>query len=231
MDEEAFKALLRPYTISYTGRTRISFHIDSEGVLKISAPPGTPLAQIFKVVSQNFGWVERMRLQQKQSRKVLDYDPETSLFYHGEKYTLSQDGALLYGIRIDPEFKLLFYAGNPKVPMAYVWRFLRVEAEKEIAARVSQLIQYHELSTRVKSVVIKDFKSKFGHCSSKGDLALNWRLIIAPPAVLDYVIYHEFSHLFFFNHSPDFWDKVASYDPQFKVHRQWLRSHQQFFKI
>ena len=78
---------------------------------------------------------------------------------------------------------------------------------------------------RYNSITVRDQKSRWGSCSSRGTLSFNYRLIFAPPAVLDYVVVHELCHLTHMNHSKDFWRKVASVMPEYKVHRQWLKDH------
>lgn len=71
---------------------------------------------------------------------------------------------------------------------------------------------------------IRDTRSRWGSCSSTGTLMYSWRLIMAPPAVLDYVAAHEVAHLVEMNHQPAFWSVVARLCPDYEQHRQWLRS-------
>ena len=75
------------------------------------------------------------------------------------------------------------------------------------------------------SITVRNQKSRWGSCSSRGTLSFNYRLIFAPPVVLDYVVVHELCHLTHMNHSKDFWSMVASIMPEYKIHRQWLRDH------
>lgn len=75
------------------------------------------------------------------------------------------------------------------------------------------------------SVTVRDQKTRWGSCSSRGTLSFNYRLIFAPPVILDYVVVHELCHLTHMNHSKDFWDMVASVMPEYKVCRKWLRDH------
>lgn len=72
---------------------------------------------------------------------------------------------------------------------------------------------------------VRDQRSRWGSCSSGGNLNFNWRLIMAPPEVLDYVVIHEAAHLRELNHSPRFWEIVAEYDPEFRAHKLWLKKY------
>ena len=75
------------------------------------------------------------------------------------------------------------------------------------------------------SISIRDQKTRWGSCSSRGTLSYNYRLIFAPREVMDYVVVHELCHLTYLNHSKDFWNKVASVMPDYKVHKNWLKEH------
>ena len=72
---------------------------------------------------------------------------------------------------------------------------------------------------------LRDQKTRWGSCSSRGGISLNWRLIMAPPPVIDYLVIHELCHLRHPNHSPAYWREVACWCPDFRQHRQWLRQH------
>ncbi len=76
-----------------------------------------------------------------------------------------------------------------------------------------------------KRISIRDQKTRWGSCSGRGTLSFNWRLMLAPPAVLDYVVVHELCHLTYMDHSAAFWDKVGSVYPDYRAARQWLKDH------
>lgn len=75
------------------------------------------------------------------------------------------------------------------------------------------------------SIRIGDQKTRWGSCSSNKTLSFSWRLMLAPPRVLDYVVVHELCHLTHMNHSKEFWTLVASVDPDYKEHRKWLKEN------
>jgi hypothetical protein len=74
-------------------------------------------------------------------------------------------------------------------------------------------------------VRVKDQRSLWGSCSPNGDLNFNWRLTLAPPEILDYVVVHELAHRLEMNHSPRFWAHVARVCPEHKARRRWLRKN------
>ncbi len=74
-------------------------------------------------------------------------------------------------------------------------------------------------------ITIRSQKTRWGSCSSKGTLSFNWRLMLAPPAILDYVVVHELCHLTHMNHSADFWRAVEAVFPDYRNARKWLKEH------
>ncbi|WP_118134060.1 M48 family metallopeptidase [Oceanicella sp. SM1341] len=74
-------------------------------------------------------------------------------------------------------------------------------------------------------ITLRDTGSRWGSCTSRGDLMFSWRLAMAPPEVLDYVAAHEAAHLVEMNHSERFWAQVARICPDYATHRAWLREH------
>ncbi len=84
---------------------------------------------------------------------------------------------------------------------------------------------YAESGKPYVNITIRDQKTRWGSCSSKGTLSFSWRLMLAPPRVLDYVVLHEICHLKEMNHSAAFWNLVGSVMPDYKEYRKWLRDH------
>jgi len=98
-----------------------------------------------------------------------------------------------------------------------VERFLRAAAQSDFGDAVEHVA--------ARRVTIKDTRSRWGSCTSDGRLAFSWRLVMAPPFVLEYVAAHECAHLLEMNHSPAFWAHVANCRPAWKQERAWLRQH------
>ncbi len=118
--------------------------------------------------------------------------------------------------------QLLRAPGAPDTLSARVTRFLKKEARTALEEAVTRHCE--TLSVRASRITVKDTRSRWGSCSSDGRLSFSWRLICAPPDVLDYVAAHECAHLIEMNHSPAFWAHVAKCRPDWKRQRAWLRS-------
>jgi predicted metal-dependent hydrolase len=104
-----------------------------------------------------------------------------------------------------------------------VERWLRRAAREEIAPRAHRAAG--ELGGRVTRVSVRDQRTRWGSCSSTGALSFSWRLVLAPEAVLDYVVWHEVCHLREMSHAPRFWALVARHCPGYEEPRRWLREN------
>jgi len=100
---------------------------------------------------------------------------------------------------------------------------LRALARHELAGRARALAQ--RIDRTVLKVGVRDTRSRWGSCSGSGALSFSWRLILAPEAVVDYVVAHEVAHLAEMNHGPRFWRLVESLMPDSGAPRAWLKRH------
>ncbi|HEY8291767.1 MAG TPA: SprT family zinc-dependent metalloprotease [Thermomicrobiales bacterium] len=105
-------------------------------------------------------------------------------------------------------------------PALEAW--LRAAARFAIASQVAS--RAAEMGLAYDRVAIRDQKTRWGSCSRAGNLNFNWRLVLAPSAVLDYVVVHELAHRVEMNHSARFWRIVARYCPTYNEQRAWLRN-------
>ncbi len=127
------------------------------------------------------------------------------------------------GVALAPDEPALLVGGAPAAlgRRALVW--LREQARAALSARSA--VHARALGVTVARLSIKDTRSRWGSCSATGAIAYSWRLILAPPDVLDYVAAHEVAHLRELNHSARFWALVAERRPDWRCQRDWLKRH------
>lgn len=101
--------------------------------------------------------------------------------------------------------------------------WLRYQAREIISQRLRLYSQ--RLNVKYNRVFIKDQKTRWGSCSSGGNLNFSYRLVMAPLPIIDYLVVHELAHLKEMNHSKQFWKLVEVICPEYKTHRQWLKEH------
>ena len=103
--------------------------------------------------------------------------------------------------------------------------FLKREARRDLEAAVARHAM--RLGVSPKRIALRDTASRWGSCSSSGRLNFSWRLILAPPYVLDYLAAHEVAHLSHMNHSPLFWALARRLSPDVERAEAWLKAHGQ----
>lgn len=117
----------------------------------------------------------------------------------------------------------LLVPGEPAHQARRLIDWLKQQAAIDLARQSA--LHAERLGVSVKSIKLRNQSSRWGSCSSTGNLNYNWRLIIAPPHVLDYVAAHEVAHLVEMNHSPRFWANVKRTLPDMEHGRAWLKAH------
>jgi len=97
--------------------------------------------------------------------------------------------------------------------------------KKEARIKYNERVEFYrkKLGVSYNKISIRDQKTRWGSCSNKGNLNFNWRLIMAPPPILDYIVVHEMAHLVHANHGGDFWKLVENIIPDYREKREWLR--------
>jgi len=125
------------------------------------------------------------------------------------------------GVRHDG--RALLVPGPEETLPARLRAWLRETARDRLAAASDRYST--QLGRRYSRLSLRDPRSRWGSCSDAGGLMYSWRLVMAPPDVLDYVAAHEVAHLAEMNHSPAFWANVERLKPGFEEPRQWLRRH------
>jgi hypothetical protein len=101
--------------------------------------------------------------------------------------------------------------------------FLKREAHRDIEAAVAR--HARSIGVKPKRIAVRDTVSRWGSCSATGGLSFSWRLILAPPFVLDYLAAHEVAHLVHLNHSPKFWSLLRRACPETNRAEAWLKAH------
>ena len=110
------------------------------------------------------------------------------------------------------------YEQNPALEAQY-----RKEARRRITERAAYFAE--KMGVDYGRIAIKAAKTRWGSCSARGNLNFHWKLILMPPAILDYVVVHELAHRIEMNHSPRFWTQVERILPDYRERRRWLKEN------
>ena len=141
----------------------------------------------------------------------------------GQPCTLSLHGGGRKAVLDAGPPQILYLPGDGDTLGRRALRFLKSAARDDLTKSVHN--HADQLGIKIGRISIKDTRSRWGSCTANGDLSFSWRLIMAPPDVLDYVAAHECAHRLEMNHSPAFWAHVEHCRPDWRKSRNWLRTH------
>jgi predicted metal-dependent hydrolase len=146
----------------------------------------------------------------------------SSVPLRGVPHTIAATGKLRGTVLADAA-RTLWTPGAPEHLPRRLTDWFKTEAQRDLEERVA--VHATALGVKVVSLKLRSQSSRWGSCSANGKLNFNWRLVLAPPFVLDYVAAHEVAHLVEMNHSPAFWSTVKKTLPDMERGRAWLKAH------
>ncbi|MDB6018785.1 MAG: hypothetical protein JWR19_3274 [Pedosphaera sp.] len=199
---------------------RYILRLGPQGLLKLTIPRRGTQAAAIRFAQGHGKWIE----QQLQKQASADKQPKgwllgTEILFRGEKVTLAERAGEAGGILFaDQVVAVATVNGDLRFAIE---KHLRRLAEREFVPRTLELAALHQL--KVRAVSIRNQRTRWGSCSGKGSISLNWRLIQTPPFVADYIILHELMHLREMNHSARFWGRVREVCPRYSEARLWLK--------
>ncbi len=196
---------------------RLSLRVDpTSGQPRLVLPDHAALADGLQFARRNAAWLER-QLAAVPAR--IPFEAGRSIPVLGADHVIRHVPEARRGVwHAD---RVIWVSGQAGHVGRRVQDFLKREARREITARAQE--KARAIERPIKRVVLRDTRTRWGSCSADGALNFCWRLILAPEAVLDYVVAHEVSHLVHMNHSRKFWSLVASLTPSSAGPQRWLR--------
>jgi predicted metal-dependent hydrolase len=202
---------------------RYILRLRADGAARVTVPRGGSLAEAKRFAERNVVWLEQQLLRQAlRPTRPATWLAGTEILFRGERVRLEagKDGAASL-IQFGGEVVPITEASGDLRPG--IERHLRRLAARELPARVLELAALHRLPVR--RVTVRNQRSRWGSCSRRGTISLNWRLVQTPPFVRDYLVLHELAHLKEMNHSQRFWSEVARLCPGFREAERWLKQH------
>ncbi|OLP60419.1 hypothetical protein BJF93_15885 [Xaviernesmea oryzae] len=211
-----------PLTINPSLRaTRLTLRIEPGGrALKLTVPKGLPQREVDAFIERHRGWL---------TSKLARFSGESELMeggtiaLRGVVHRIELSGRLrgLPEIVVTDDEPVLRLSGDPEHLRRRLAEFLKKEARTDLERLVA--IHAGRMGGKVKSVTLKDTRSRWGSCTSEGALSFSWRIVMAPPHVIDYLAAHEVAHLREMNHGPQFWALCEMLCPRTAEARHWLK--------
>ncbi|MCK5029973.1 MAG: M48 family metallopeptidase [Thermoplasmatales archaeon] len=223
------------YNLKFTNRQKtIGLQIDLHDGLSVYAPKHLPINEVERNLHKKSKWII------KNIDKISEIKINLSQkeFLAGEKFLLrGRNYKLKVKRKENAKPNLTFYKGTFTAIMPnnisddgyrIVLRplFLKIYHKKSqeiIKERAEKYEKYFD--KKPEKIRIKELKNKWGTCTGKNNISLNWRLVFAKTSIIDYVVVHELCHLKHKNHSNKFWKEVEKIIPNYKESKEWLRIH------
>jgi predicted metal-dependent hydrolase len=213
----ADQASLLSYGVRRSDRARrVRVTVDREGTVEVVLPQRMPLRAAEEAVHELRPWIDRRLAEAGRQRAAVLARGDT-LPYLGQVLTVRAEPGRT---RVTRRGDMLLVPEGADAREA-IERWYRRMAREEFRSRLDRACAIAGWSyTRL---TVRDQRTRWGSCTRGGAMSFNWRLLLAPEAVLDYVVWHEVCHLAFMDHSPRFWGLVARYCPDHREHAAWLR--------
>lgn len=200
-----------------------------DGAVMILAPRHVPNREIRELIDRKTEWLRKtleqhVRRARVKSKRFVDGE---RFSYLGKEYRLR----VLPGIEPNPrlrgetiEVHVPLGLSRERLSRSVRAAFLRWYKERAEAVTTARTTHFAGLmDVRPRRISLKDYKSMWGKCTAAGAITYNWKLIMAPPPVVDYIVVHELAHLRHLDHSRRFWDQVEAILPDYRAHRDWLK--------
>lgn len=222
-----------PVEIIRTDRSKSASIEVIDGIVNVIVPQSISKKRIEDLIKARTTWIrQKLKLQASVVvPKAKEYVNGESFTYLGRNYRLKCVKSATGDVKLKN--------GYLNVPVADAMReekltgFLRTSLEQWYFSKALEKLKektkrYSEiLGVKPISVSIKEYKSRWGSCSTNGEVTYNWRIIIAPHHIVDYIVVHELCHLLEHNHGPKYWKHVESVVPDYRICREWLKKHGQ----
>ncbi|EGT3616425.1 M48 family metallopeptidase [Clostridium perfringens] len=225
-----YESNLVEFSLILSKRKTMSIEISAEGEVKVRAPIDVPEEIIIEQVRKKGKWIiEKKEQAENRIAKRVDksYKDGDLFMYLGNEYPLKiKYSPFLKGVSVQiREEKLVVHMvqyDKEKIKRA-IELWYREEGLKIIKERIKHYLSFYPLKPR--SIKVKEQKRRWGSCTYYNDLLFNWRCIMAPMRVLDYIVVHEMTHMIHKNHSKNYWEAVAKIMPDYEEKKIWLKEN------
>jgi hypothetical protein len=207
-------------------RRRIAFSAAPDGVVSILAPVGVPDSELLRIAEANNLLIERLR-----RRAVRLPARPSAVFAEGEEFFLwGKKYPIRFSRRVTAfDGAFILPAGPPEQILAELEGFYRTAIRRYLVPRIRDFAAQAEL--KFDRIRISGAETRWGSCSTSGTISFSWKLAQCPPLLIDYVIWHELTHLEEMNHSPRFWRKLENHLPGARIRRRELRAFERLCPV
>ena len=219
-----------PYTIKHSARARhVRLEVRHGTDLTVVIPVSYKIRRLPDLLQANGRWIlDKLarygKVQSLCAHQELKSGDVIPYLGHDLEVVIRENHHNVDGVKLERDRLVVSQRSVSSTLNLAVEQWYRMQAAKLISERVNKLSA--RLGVTCNRVIIRGQKTRWGSCSQKGNLSFNWKLMMAPEPVIDYVIIHELAHLKEMNHSKRFWELVAQHCHRWRAHKKWLRQHE-----
>ena len=213
-----------PVEVVRTKRKKTASIEIKDGLIRVLVPNSLTDKRVNTLLEERASWInKKIRLQAEMpSYKAKEYVNGETFTYLGRNYRLKLVNTDTTATRLKNGY-LEVPAQGEKAIQASLTDWYTSHALAKLEEKTGRYAK--TLNVEPSSVTVKDYKSRWGSCSTSGDITYNWRIIMAPHRIVDYVVIHELCHLVEHNHSDKYWKQVESLVPDYRERRAWLKTN------
>ena len=214
------------YTVRRSDRARrVRVRVDPRsGAVEVVLPKRAAAREAASAVAELGGWIARRRAEVARAQAVVAASRSAGTVpYLDTELTLRPEPGRARVHRRGDVLLVPDAEAGSEVMRVALERWYRRQARIEITPRLDAAAA--AVGCEYAKLTIRDQRTRWGSCSSSGAMSFNWRLLLAPEAVLEYVVRHEAAHLAVMDHSPRFWAVMGRLMPGYELPRRWLRDH------
>jgi len=211
----------------------IRLEIRHDTGLTVVVPRGYKQAQVEDILEKKAGWIlrhlpGRNAVQMPLFKKEVDHGEKISYMGKNVELIIMNNGSKTSSVELQDHRLYINLNGRQGSIAALLEKWYRSQAELVFTQKADS---YKEvMGIKYNQILIRGQKTRWGSASPSGNLSLNWKLLLAPEPVINYVIIHELAHLKHMNHSQRFWDFVSRFCADWKKYRKWLATHEDELK-
>lgn len=218
------------FAVEYRKRKTLSIVVEAPRAITVIAPVGSTEDRIMETVKAKSKWIIQKLFEIKEMeyrKRNKEYINGESFIYMGRNYSLQ---IVVNETIREPETKLSkgkFFVTVPSKSDDAIKLALENWYKDKAKEKIAERIAYYQPSFDInpKRLVIKDQQKRWGSCTKSHELLFNWKCVMAPSAVLDYIVVHEMCHMVYMNHSKEFWQMVKKVLPDYEARKELLRNY------
>jgi len=208
-----------PFRLRTSRRRRsVGLTVTDTGELLVHAPKSLSLRAVQEVIARHLAWIEK---KQAERREALSRLEPGKVYYQGRALDLKPVNSAAHGVRLAEGCLQVGLRTAAQDPWPQLLNWYHREAAALLTARVRHFAA--PMGLVPPPLELRAWRRRWGECHPDGRLRFNWRLVLLPPEILDYLAVHELAHLLVSGHPPRFWQAVGKYLPDFAPRRRWLR--------